>query len=125
MDTPLPVDIEYEWCGGNCPVQAEGTINGYSFYFRARGDGWGLEVGAPKNHPGWYDMPGCDAWYYEEDYFGPERDAGWMGEDEAKVFVEKAARLWHEDKGWIACDAAAEQTAKEYRERGDLNESDD
>ena len=29
-----------DWCGGNCPVQAEGKINGKPFYFRARGECW-------------------------------------------------------------------------------------
>ena len=121
MDGPCPVEIEFEWIAGYCPIQAVGTFNGYSFYFRGRGIGWGLEVGAPVGHPGWYEMPGNDAWYYEEDYAGPEKDAGWMGEDEAKVFVEKSARLWHEDKGWIACDAHAEKVAEEYRQRGELD----
>jgi hypothetical protein len=26
-----------DWIGGECPVQAEGKVNGYPFYFRARG----------------------------------------------------------------------------------------
>lgn len=120
MDTPLPMTIEYEWCGGNCPVQAEGHINGYYFYFRARGEGWGIELGLPKGHVGWY---GVAAWEYEEEYHGSEKDAGWMGEDEAKVFIEKSARLWHMDEGWKACDALAAEILEEYRQRGELDQT--
>lgn len=121
MDGPCPVEIEYEWIAGYCPMQAVGTFNGYSFYFRGRGIGWGLEVGAPVGHPGWYEMPANDAWYYEEDYTGPAKDAGWMGEDEAMVFVEKCARLWHQDEGWKACDEMAVKVEAEYRARGELD----
>lgn len=31
--------------GGNCPVQAEGTIDGKPFYFRARGSSWSMSIG--------------------------------------------------------------------------------
>lgn len=121
MDDPCPVEIEYEWIAGYCPMQAVGTFNGYSFYFRGRGIGWGLEVGAPVGHPGWYELPANDAWYYEEDYTGPAKDAGWMGEDEAMVFVEKCARLWHKDEGWKACGEMAIKVEAEYRARGELD----
>lgn len=122
LDGPVPVSIDYEWCGGNCPVQAEGTFNGYYFYFRARGEGWTLEVGIPKGHVGWY---GITAWEYEEKYGGPEQDAGWMSEDEARIFVEKAARLWHADEGWKASEILAAEVKEEYRQRGELDEAED
>lgn len=121
MDGPLPVEIVYDMIGGNCPVQAEGQINGYYFYFRARGEGWHMELGLPKGHVGWY---GVAAWEYEEDYHGPEKDAGWIGLNEAKTFIEKAARLWHMDKGWEACDKLAAEIREEYRERGEIDDTD-
>lgn len=34
-----------EILGGNCLVQGEGSIDGVSFYFRARGARWTLSVG--------------------------------------------------------------------------------
>lgn len=114
----IPVEIQYEWCGGNCPVQAEGHLNGYYFYFRGRGEGWHIEVGIPKGHVGWY---GVAAWEYEETYHGPSKDAGWMGEDEAKAFIEQAARRWAADEGWKASDALAAEIAAEYRARGELD----
>ena len=38
--------IVFTSCGGKCPNQAEGTINGVPFYFRARHGEWQLHVGA-------------------------------------------------------------------------------
>ena len=71
--------------GGNCPVQAEGTINGHEFYFRARGDSWSLSVGGP-------DVVGHPVWYYEQPY-GEWPDAGWMSVDEARAFILKGAKI--------------------------------
>ncbi len=36
--------LEITWLQGWCPVQAEGFIYGMPFYFRARHEGWRLEV---------------------------------------------------------------------------------
>ena len=37
---------------GACPVQAEGTVDGLPFYFRARGGEWTLSVAAtPAGEP--------------------------------------------------------------------------
>jgi hypothetical protein len=45
--------IEYEQGpGGQCPVQAEGKINGLPFYFRSRGVSWSLSIAAtPDGDP--------------------------------------------------------------------------
>lgn len=69
--------------GGNCPVQAEGTIDGHSFYFRARGSRWSIEIGGDID-------AGNPLWTYSESY-GVWPDAGWMPEVEALAFIEKAA----------------------------------
>lgn len=37
--------IVVKYIGGACPVQAEGTVDGIPFYFRARGNGWSLSIG--------------------------------------------------------------------------------
>lgn len=79
--------------GGNCPVQAEGTIGGQPFYFRARGEHWSFGVGA--------DPVGEPDWYHEEEYPGGKYAAGWMSEDEARAFIDKAAQLYRErDQKW-------------------------
>lgn len=76
-----------DWLSGNCPVQAEGTIDGVPFYFRARGCRWSLSVGG--------DPLDDFAWYYEEPY-GETYEAGWMSEPEAVSFIERGAQLWRQ-----------------------------
>lgn len=77
--------------GGNCPVEIEGAIDGQEFYFRARGMRWSLSVGGR-------DVVGAPDWYYEEPYGDQEFAAGWMSEEEARAFLDKAARLWRESR---------------------------
>jgi hypothetical protein len=78
--------IRIDYIGGNCPVQAEGRINGHKFYFRARGEHWSIGVGGdPIMNP---------AWSYEEPYGDEPFAAGWMTEDEARTFIDKAVGLF-------------------------------
>lgn len=78
--------LDCKWIGGKCPVQAEGTIGGKEFYFRARGDSWRLNIGG--------DVVMNPEWAYGEDYGDGPYDAGWMTEEEALAFIEKAASLY-------------------------------
>lgn len=73
--------------GGNCPVQAEGTIAGEPFYFRARGQRWSIEIGGGF-------VLGGEGFYYEEPYGDGPFDAGWMPVDEARGFIAKAAAIF-------------------------------
>lgn len=76
--------IDIEFIGGNCPVQAEGTIDGAPFYFRARGNGWRIGIGGDTvADPDWST-------------FGEWDNAGWMLEGEALELIEKAAALWRD-----------------------------
>lgn len=79
--------IQIDMIGGNCPVQAEGSIDGQPFYFRARGSRWTLSVGGP-------DVVGNPDWFYEEPYGSGPYDAGWMAEDVARAFLVKGADLY-------------------------------
>lgn len=45
------LDMDFGGCGGYCPVQAEGTVNGNPFYFRARHGDWSLHITAPNTDP--------------------------------------------------------------------------
>ena len=81
--TTAPV-IRIDTLGGNCPVQAEGTIDGIPFYFRARGDSWRMNIGGA-------DIVGEPEWSYEEDYGTSPFDAGWMSQEEARAFIQRAA----------------------------------
>lgn len=80
--------------GGNCPVQAEGTIAGKPFYFRARGSSWRLSVGDgdPMRNPEWTHKEG----------YGETFEAGWMEEKEAIRFILQAAE-------WYQATRSAEQ----------------
>jgi hypothetical protein len=62
-------------------VQAEGTIGGQPFYFRARDDRWTIAIGGDvidNTRRGAADEP---SWFYEEEY----PNAGWMAEVEARA----------------------------------------
>ena len=56
----IPADLVWkmlkiDMLGGNCPVQAEGTIDGRPFYFRARGQSWSMGIGGDVvGDPDWY-----------------------------------------------------------------------
>jgi hypothetical protein len=93
--------IEYEQgpCG-QCPVQAEGKINGLPFYFRSRGVSWSLSIAT---------MPDGDSLDDEEVYFHAEIydgensgdfrfGAGYANVDECLAFIERAAKLLLGDK---------------------------
>ena len=73
--------------GGNCPVQAEGTIDGKPFYFRARGSRWSMSIGGD-------DVVLDPDWYLEDDYGDDAFSAGWMTEVEARAFMGKAFELY-------------------------------
>ena len=83
---PDPV-IKIEWLGGNCPVQAEGTVDGKPFYFRARGEYWSMGIGGEE-------VVLSPDWYYGEDYGDAPYKAGWMPQYEALGFIAKAIGLY-------------------------------
>lgn len=79
--------IVYDWIGGNCPVQSEGTVDGVPFNFRSRGNRWTLDVGYFE----------ATAWSYSEPYGTEKFAAGWISEDQARQFIEKAVELYRLD----------------------------
>jgi hypothetical protein len=84
-------EIHIEMIGGNCPLQAEGTIDGVPFYFRARGRRWAMSIGQDpvgilstiETKPG--------EWFAECTWGAERFAAGWMPEDEAKRLIEWCA----------------------------------
>lgn len=99
------MEIKYDGYGpsGNCPVQAEGTINGLPFYFRSRGGHWSLAI---AKHPKGDTLDYTKCHYLREEYNGVNRDepqefhghmvqfgAGWAEKDECKAFIERAAKI--------------------------------
>ncbi len=81
MGTPGPLVIDT--VGGNCPVEAEGTVGGKPFYFRARGEHWTMSIGGePVMKPEWH----------RRRQYGTRRfDAGWMEWNEAEAFIKESA----------------------------------
>lgn len=75
--------------GGRCPVQAEGTICGVPFYFRARGESWSIGIGG--------EVVLLPAWEHEEDYGDEPFAAGYMPEEEALAFIEREARRYAQE----------------------------
>ncbi len=76
-----------ETIGGQCPVQAEGRIGGKTeFYFRSRGERWSLSIGGR-------DVILRPKWYYEEPC-GSWPEAGWISEEQARSFIDKAIHLY-------------------------------
>lgn len=88
---PETVNIVIDQLGGCCPVQAEGTVNGSPFYFRARGMGWTFSVG---EDPVEVCCGYSEGFHYEEEYGDGPYAAGWMSEDEARAFIAKAAAMF-------------------------------
>ena len=83
--------------GGVCPVQAEGTISGYPFYFRSRHARWSLHVASSPSG----DPLDDDAWTIIEDYplKGETEEtrrvsAGYATKDECMRFIERHAATW-------------------------------
>lgn len=81
-----PSRVMLDWIGGNCPVQAQGTVDGKPFYFRARGDGWEFWVGEPWT---------AEAFTISGPY-GQWPDAGWMPMEAAIAFCTASIHAyWH------------------------------
>lgn len=72
--------------GGNCPVQAEGTIHGHPFYFRARGAYWSMSIGGD-------DVVGRPLWFYRE-WWEEWPRAGWMDDDDARDCIDRAIAMF-------------------------------
>ena len=86
--------------GGNCPVQADGSINGFPFYFRARGDQWTLSIAHKESRdPVDVSCGFAEGWRYREAYGEEDSfDAGWMEHEEALKFIHEAAEVFHKEK---------------------------
>jgi hypothetical protein len=84
------VEVIIDFLGGNCPVQADGTIDGVPFYFRARGQQWSIGIGS---HP--LDAP---TWYHRELWGDDPYGAGWMSREEAEHLIHVCAKWYNESQ---------------------------
>lgn len=87
---------------GFCPVQGYGTVDGLTWYFRARYDSWSFEV---WREPFWNDgyterLPDATAmWSAEAEYEGGEFAASWMPFADAWALIESCIATGRES-GW-------------------------
>lgn len=89
------IGVEIGICGGNCPVQIDGTFRDQPFYFRARGSRWRTWIG-----PGAQVLR--DSSLYEEREYRPEGTsdddaryvAGWMPEEVAIDLLRGSLERW-------------------------------
>jgi hypothetical protein len=90
-DYPYPAEpqpgILIDYIGGNCPVQAEGSIDGQRFYFRARGQHWSLSIGGD-------DPAMSEGWYYDQPFGDTKYAAGWMTWGQAEAYIIEGARRY-------------------------------
>lgn len=95
LPAPSPTQgLIVRYVGGNCPVQAEGTLHGLPFYFRARGEHWSFSLAATAvGDPLAVRCGEQDGFTFEEGYGDGPYDAGWMTTDEALAFIHRAAAL--------------------------------
>ena len=78
--------IEIQFTCDSCPVQAEGTVDGVPFYFRARWDRWRMTIG--DDCCSITPLPG--QWRCE----GDRCAAGFMSLDAARLIIEQCAEQW-------------------------------
>lgn len=90
--------------GGNCPVQAFGTVLEHSWYFRARGNAWSLAVG--PSDPGEQYVSWDDAIWTAEGMWGGQYEAGWMPWETAEAIIRQALTRFIQDPSqpWYAPD---------------------
>jgi hypothetical protein len=90
----MKAKLDICWTGRACPVQAEGTVNGVPFYFRARGQRWSMSIG---EDPVGISVGRKEGWRKSEPWGEEMYDAGWMPDETAKEIIEKCAEeYWKE-----------------------------
>jgi hypothetical protein len=91
------VNLQFEFTSSPAPVQAEGTIDGRSFYFRARGDTWQFTVAERAGDDpvalGKDDVALGNAWYRSGTLPGAF-EASWMPLDQATSLIQECARAY-------------------------------
>lgn len=94
--TPAPNAV-FEFTSTVAPVQAEGTVAGRTFYFRARGNTWEFTVAEREGDDpaalGEADVAAGRAWYRSGTLPG-RFDASWMPIQDAASLINECARAY-------------------------------
>ena len=94
---------DYQFTCDAAPVQAEGTLDGHPFYFRARGDHWAFSVAEePGLDPVFIDSAESAegrGWFLEAQYGAAGSfAASWMPLAEARELIGDCARRYRADR---------------------------
>jgi len=84
---------------GSGPVQAEGTINGFPFYFRARHDMWTFSISeSPEVDPVDIQMieQGENHGFFAEGRVGQEREyvASYLNPDKVQDIIQECSKIY-------------------------------
>lgn len=88
MKLNIPNWFELHFLGGIVPLQGEGTISGWSWYFRARHARWTLQV-TDDSIDVLEVTETTDNSFFHEEVYGVEHDASWMLIEEALNFIKR------------------------------------
>ncbi len=89
------LSLSYAFTTTGAPVQAEGTVAGHRFYFRARYDRWSFGLTEdPAADP--VDVESAAQGFYCEGEAGGPFAASWMPLDEAEALIRRCAREYLE-----------------------------
>jgi hypothetical protein len=95
MPSDPSLDLVYEFTCAGAPVQAEGTVMGRPFYFRARGEFWRFAVSEdpdmPAEHVSEAHVLTGLGYLASEDYGDSEHAASWMPLEEAARIIRECA----------------------------------
>jgi hypothetical protein len=96
MSDELPLTFQFTCIAA--PVQAEGTIAGHAFYFRARGEEWTFALAERfSDDPvllGPEDAAAGTAWYRSGSVSGGRFAASYLALDEARLLIDECARAY-------------------------------
>jgi hypothetical protein len=95
--------LDYQFTCDAAPVQAEGTLEGHPFYFRARGDQWAFSLAEePELDPVFIDSAESASgrgYYLEGQYGAPDSfAASYMPLAEARSLIDACARRYRADR---------------------------
>ena len=90
------MEIKEVYLNGNCPVQAEGTIDGHKYYFRGRGDSLEMMISTTDTDPidSYFDHPEDDDVFIYQERYGKRPDAGYISEEHARAFMNRAFQVF-------------------------------
>lgn len=94
----VPQGVEIFYITGGVPVFAEGKVDGFEFYFRARGNRWHFEI-AYEDDPSYSRG---SLWRMERRYGSRQFAASWMPQTEALAFILECAFRFREHQAETA-----------------------